>query len=361
MIKIDEEFQALIPPLTIEEYQGLEQSIIAEGCRDALVCWDNTIVDGHNRYKICIDNNISFKITEISFDSLDDAKEWIILNQFNRRNLLAYDRSILALKLKPIYAEKAKENLKIGAEITNTGLPISVKALNTQSELAKLAGVGHDTMNKVEKIEAEALEEVKMKLRTGETTINQAYQTIRREEKRQEIVTLPPQPLDGLYDVILADPPWQYDFAPTESRAISNNYPTMGLDEIKAVEIPVAENAVLFLWATAPKLQEALEVMQSWGFIYKTNAIWDKEIIGMGYWFRGQHELLLVGTKGNFAPPAAEDRESSVYHEKRTQHSKKPMHYYELIEKAFPNKRYLELFARQKFNDLWAVWGNQID
>lgn len=77
----------------------------------------------------------------------------------------------------------------------------------------------------------------------------------------------------------------------------------MELEEIKTLSIPSADNAVLFLWATAPKLKEALEVMEAWGFEYRTNAVWDKEIIGMGYWFRGQHELLLVGVKGEFSPP----------------------------------------------------------
>ena len=94
----------------------------------------------------------------------------------------------------------------------------------------------------------------------------------------------------GKYQIIYADPPWRYDFSKSNSRKIENNYPTMELEEIKDFLIPADRNAVLYLWATAPKLKEALSVMESWGFTYKTHAIWDKEIIGMGYWFRGQHE-----------------------------------------------------------------------
>jgi N6-adenosine-specific RNA methylase IME4 len=135
----------------------------------------------------------------------------------------------------------------------------------------------------------------------------------------------------------------------------------MNLEEIKKMSIPTEDNAILLLWATAPKLEEAISVLNAWGFSYRTCAVWDKEKIGMGYWFRGQHELLLVGTKGKFPAPLAENRVSSVYREKRTEHSKKPDFYYTLIEAMFPNGKYLELFARKKYNKKWQVFGNQIE
>lgn len=169
-----------------------------------------------------------------------------------------------------------------------------------------------------------------------------------------------PIPLpQGQYDIIYADPPWKYDFSETESRSIDTKYPSLDLDEIKYIKVPSADSAVLFLWATAPKLVEALEVMSAWGFIYKTNAIWDKEIIGMGYWFRGRHEQVLVGVKGDFSPPTDSLRVSSVYIERREEHSKKPDYYYQLIENMFPRGTYLELFARRKRNG-WTSWGNEI-
>ena len=107
-IIIDKEFQSLIPPLTVEEYEGLEKSILAEGCRDALVLWGNILVDGHNRYKICTSHNVPFQTTQKDFADRNDALRWIILNQFGRRNLPAYERARLALRLKPVIAEKAK-------------------------------------------------------------------------------------------------------------------------------------------------------------------------------------------------------------------------------------------------------------
>jgi len=208
----------------------------------------------------------------------------------------------------------------------------------------------------VEKVKQEAINNDDLPTRTE---VLRQVKEREREQERQNIVIKPKDiPMDK-FDVIYADPPWRYDFAETDNRAIENKYPSMDAEDIKNIKVPSADSAVLFLWATAPKLIEALEVMKAWGFTYKTNAIWDKEIIGMGYWFRGQHELLLVGTKGNYSPPQQENRESSVYKERRTEHSKKPIHYYELIEKSFPSGKYLEMFSRHKHNENWEVWGNQ--
>ena len=162
------------------------------------------------------------------------------------------------------------------------------------------------------------------------------------------------------YQVIYADPPWKYDFSKDSADKIENHYPTMDLEDIKNLKIPSEDNSVLYLWATAPKLLEALDVMKSWGFTYKTQAVWDKEWIGMGYWFRGQHELLLVGVKGKFSPPISKFRISSVIRERRTKHSKKPNLVRELISNSFPKFSKLELFAREKING-WDAWGNEIE
>lgn len=170
------------------------------------------------------------------------------------------------------------------------------------------------------------------------------------------------------YEIIYADPPWRYEHTISKSRSIENNYPTMELEDIKKLDIPSADNCILFLWATAPKLLEALEVMQEWGFNYRTSAVWDKKTLGMGYWFRNQHELLLVGVKGKVSPPPRELRTSSVFLSKRTEHSKKPSYIRELIAKWYKDKSKIELFARpderidlwnKNTFDGWDVWGNE--
>ena len=162
------------------------------------------------------------------------------------------------------------------------------------------------------------------------------------------------------YQIIYADPPWRYNFSKSDSREIENQYPTMDVAEIGALRVPVAENGVLYLWATAPKLREALSVMAAWGFEYKTHMIWDKEIIGMGYWFRGQHELLLVGVKGHFSPPEQSLRISSVLRDRRGKHSKKPQAVADYIELWYPDMTKLEVFARARRLG-WDAWGNEVE
>ena len=177
----------------------------------------------------------------------------------------------------------------------------------------------------------------------------------KRHECPLERIVIP----HGGFDVVYADPPWRYGFSKSDSRKIENQYPTMSLAEICALNVPSAKDSVLYLWTTAPKLLEGLEVMKAWGFEYKTQAVWDKEKIGMGYWFRGQHEILLVGTKGKFSPPQQSARTGSVYRFRRGQHSKKPDEVRELISTWFPNASRLEMFCR--FPALgWTIWGNEV-
>lgn len=168
------------------------------------------------------------------------------------------------------------------------------------------------------------------------------------------------------YQVIYADPPWRYDFSKDKADTIERHYPTMSVEEIKALQVPSDDDAVLYLWATAPKLREAMAVIDAWGFEYKTHAIWDKGWVGMGYWFRGQHELLLVGVKGNVSPPDPTQRISSVIREKKGTHSRKPSYVREMIHEWFPMAAKLEMFCRENEVNLfqqdanWHVWGNEL-
>lgn len=171
------------------------------------------------------------------------------------------------------------------------------------------------------------------------------------------------KPLDGSlgkFAVLYADPPWRYGSCRSDSRAVENHYPTMTLDEICRLDIATIthDDAVLFLWATSPKAEEAFRVVNAWGFRYKTQAVWDKEKIGMGYYFRQRHEILLVATKGNIPVPLPRDRPDSIFRSPRQKHSRKPEIVYEIIEKMYPHLPKIELFARSARSG-WSVWGNQ--
>ena len=99
-------------------------------------------------------------------------------------------------------------------------------------------------------------------------------------------------------------------------------------------------------------------MVKAWGFTYRTNMVWDKEQIGMGYYARQQHELLLIATRGDLPVPEPSNRPASVLRSSRTQHSRKPDEYYTIIEAMYPEYRRIELFSRNR-RDGWAAWGNQ--
>jgi N6-adenosine-specific RNA methylase IME4 len=135
-------------------------------------------------------------------------------------------------------------------------------------------------------------------------------------------------------------------------------YPVMKLEDIQRLHIPSDDDCWLLLWATAAKLPEAITTLEKWGFKYRTCAIWDKWHLGLGWFFRTQHEILLIGKKGKPVMPAKKVR--SIFLEKRTIHSRKPKCVRKWIDEAFPTQSKLELFAREKTTG-WDVWGNEVE
>ena len=167
--------------------------------------------------------------------------------------------------------------------------------------------------------------------------------------------------IEETYPIILADPAWHYTFG-NEERNIQINYPTMSHQDICALPVSklATKDALLFLWATSPKLHEAMDVLKAWQFDYKTCAVWVKNRPITGYYFRQQHELLLIGTKGNGIPtPRPENRPVSIIPGLVREHSRKPDELYEIIEKMYPELKKFELFARNR-REGWTAWGNEI-
>ena len=203
--------------------------------------------------------------------------------------------------------------------------------------------------------------------------VTQAAQAIRQErtdQRRQERIEKIVQIAQGnsdlaetaiLYPIVYVDPPWRYEYSPTDNREIENHYPTMTLEEICL--LPVAEiattDSVLFLWTTSPKLAESMQVIEAWSYTYKTCMVWDKERMGMGYYARQQHELLLIATRGSVPVPEPVNRPPSVIRARRdNEHSAKPAEFYEVIERMYPDLPKIELFARNRRTG-WAARGNE--
>jgi N6-adenosine-specific RNA methylase IME4 len=162
------------------------------------------------------------------------------------------------------------------------------------------------------------------------------------------------------FSTVYADPPWQYDNDASRAAA-ANHYSTMPLDEICAEPVSkiAAENAHLHLWTTNGFLREVFEVINAWGFQYKSCLVWTKPEIGMGNYWRVSHEYLLLGVRGSLT---FRDRTlPSWIHADRTIHSRKPAIVRSLIERVSPGP-YLELYGREELPDSdWTVYGNEIE
>jgi N6-adenosine-specific RNA methylase IME4 len=219
--------------------------------------------------------------------------------------------------------------------------------------------VSHDTIAKVKLIREKATEKEKRELSkpNSKITINRVYWKLRQHQLQTATPRLP----KGKFNLIYCDPPWKYESAEFADKAVENRYPTLSLNELSALPVLsiAAGDCTLFVWAPACKLQEAFQLISNWGFRYRTCAVWVKCRLSFGYYFRNEHELLLIAVRGNPRSPAPQDRPPSVIVQPRTEHSSKPNLVYELLERMYPASRKIELFATHR-RDSWTSWGNQL-
>ena len=182
--QIDKEFSSLIPPLTPEEFSGLEQSIIAEGCRDAIILWNNIIIDGHNRYKICKEHNIPFRTETKDFGSHEDVILWMFRNQLSRRNLNDFQRIEIVRRYEHTVRAQAKARQGTRTDLKDNIAPHSAQS-RSRDILANIAGVGHSTYQHVTAILDNAPEPVIQAVRNNELSIHAGYTATKLPPEQQ--------------------------------------------------------------------------------------------------------------------------------------------------------------------------------
>jgi len=190
-IRINDELRAYIDPLNPYEYEALERSLLAEGCRDALVLWGDVLIDGHNRYDICRKHGIEFRTVQNDrFSSIEDVMLWMIDNQLARRSVSDFQRGMLALRKKAILAERAKAQQESEQEAAPVDAPPAAEGqateqaakpskspkppLATREEVAKIAGISSNAISRIEKIQKTATPELVEAVRAGTISLNAA-------------------------------------------------------------------------------------------------------------------------------------------------------------------------------------------
>lgn len=384
-MEIDNEFRNYIRPLSSEEFEKLEASVLSEGIRDPLVVWQGILLDGYHRYKIAQEHGLEYKTVEVELPDRDAAKEWILVNQLGRRNLTEQEASYYRGKLysarKQSHGGDRKSscqnvNLIGTAEELGSQYGVSERTIIRDEQFSKAVDkvadeIGDEARNailsgqaKVPKERVEQLVEINQEapelvepILRGEIAIKEAERIIRRRDRIESTPVIP----DGKFNVIYADPPWKYDFGFDIHGAADRHYHTMTIQELCDLPIPeiVEDNAVLFMWVTSPKLFDANKVITAWGFEYKTSFVWDKVKHVMGHYNSVRHEFLLVCVKGSFPKQSDTLHDSVITIERSDEHSEKPEYFRQLIEDMYPKSKKIELFARKPAEG-WASWGNEL-
>lgn len=225
---------------------------------------------------------------------------------------------------------------------------------------AAMSGLNASAIARAEALDR-ARPDLAAKVVSGELKPADARRQMKRESVAAKVQDLP----SGRFTVIYADPPWDYNDKQggtiSESYgAAEKHYPSMSLEELKALGVPglSAPDCVLFLWSTCPLLEQALELARAWGFKYKAQFVWDKIKHNMGHYNSVRHELLLICTRGSAVPEKAKLFDS-VQSIERKAHSAKPEEFREIIETLYPSGRKVELFRRGAAPKGWSVWGNE--
>lgn len=399
----------LFPLIEGDAFAELVEDIRAYGVREKIKILDGQILDGRNRYRAAIAAGVLDETDDYRYPGIGegtgsikppfaafvpqidgDPLAWVLSKNLYRRHMtesqLAMSGAELATMRQgertdlpsiegkseeaPQYSQKqAAELMQVSVTSVERaavvrkhgveGLADRVKqgemAVSVAEQIARLPV--SEQLNILRGADPKAFGRVARERRS----VIQAEKKERRIEREADLgarqVAMPTK----RFGVILADPEWQFEPYSRETgmdRAADNHYPTSSTDLIasRAVASIAADDAVLLLWVTVPMLLQGIAVMQAWGFTYKSHAVWIKDRVGTGYWFRNQHELLLLGTRGNIPAPAMGDQFRSALSHDVAEHSTKPPFAHEIAEAYFPSLPKIEMNARRA-RPGWTAWG----
>jgi len=406
-------FADLFPMLGADDSADLRADIAAYGLRDRVVIFEGRILDGRNRYRALQEiAKLGLAYHGRSLTAVDlvpgapgnifekfagteaEALEYVLSKNLHRRHLDESQRAMVAANLAglkpgrpssdkpanlPVYRQaEAAERLHVSERSVRDAHVVRERGIDDINEAvqrgdlavsaaAQLARLPADEQARIirETADPKALSRVAKELRAEK----QAEKAVKREAREAalgaKLAALP----DKRYGVIIADPEWRYEVWSEDTgrdRSPDNHYPTSPLEDIIARPVAdiAADDCVLFLWVTVPFLDAGLKVLAAWGFGYVTHIVWIKdrpgEARGTGYWFTGEHEVVLVGKRGAPPAPTPGTQFPSYFRAPVGEHSAKPDNVHEIAEAYFPNLPKIELNARRK-RPGWDVWGLEAD
>jgi N6-adenosine-specific RNA methylase IME4 len=381
----------LFPLMGEERFRELVEDIRRNGLLHPIVLWNGKILDGRNRYLAWIGlGHDPATIRTETYDGNPFDYAWSANGQ--RRDLVQDQRYLIWKRCQNGAAtwnaehDKTAERANKQRSESQKGTPKAEQqrfrtscadtfrdrqaeeAKTTRAAVAKEAGVNRGSVERMDRLDKER-PDLADKVVRGELKPTEAIRAMKKEDVVKRIAALPA----GKYRVIYADPPWSYNDTreglgsgdnaqggvDRASSAAKNHYPTMSLSDICALDVKslAAPDSVLLCWATSPLLPEALEVLKTWGFKYKTHFVWDKTHGSFGHYHKAEAELLLVATRGACTPDV-DIKESQIQRFPRSGHSRKPSEFRDLIDRIWSKGPRIELFQRKDaVPSHWSVWG----
>lgn len=337
------------------DLRTLVESIGAVGLlHPVVVTPEGRLIAGQRRLEAC--RMLGWTDVPVTEVDLYQAARGEAHENFVRKDLLPSEIVALKRAIEPLERKAARERQGGRADLCHPATVAEGQG-DARDKIARYLGVGRTTVERAEAVvdaAEEAPEEyghlVEQMDRSGK--VAGAYRRLTVLKQAKELEAAPPELPTGPFQVIVADPPWRYE---------SGNdlpYPTVDIEEIKAMPIEeiAADDATLWLWTTNAHLRIAFDVVEAWGFEYRTLLTWVKDRMGTGEWLRGKTEHCLLAVRGK--PVFLHGNHTTVLEAARREHSRKPDQFYALVEATCPGPR-VELFSRQR-RDGWQTFGNNL-
>jgi N6-adenosine-specific RNA methylase IME4 len=370
------------PMFDKQRMDELIEDIRVKGQQVPIVLYRGAVLDGRNRLAACKALGIEPKTKEITGDidpwshvwslngsrrDLVDEQRYLIWKHCHEQSVeFQAERQRIADEANAKRSAKAKEqhavsNPRAGETMVGEqSVPVPETKHPERKTKAATSKTNPGAVQRGDKL-AKERPDLAAKVRQGEIKPAEAHRQMKKQEVAEKAAALP----SGTYRVLYADPPWHYGDGRTGDRMTAtgaqHHYPTMKLSDLKALDVEsiAADDAVLFLWATAPLLEDALELAPAWGFKYKTQFIWDKVKHNLGHYNSVRHEVLLICTRGSATPDNVKLYDSVQVIEKTKIHSQKPEEFREIIDTLYLHGPRIELFRRGDAPKGWRVWGNE--
>jgi N6-adenosine-specific RNA methylase IME4 len=346
----------LVPAMRPPEYAELLADIRAHGVKVPLDIAGRVVLDGRHRLQAAQELGLTTVPVRPVTVAGESARDWLVKAAVLRRHLTDDQRAMMAALIAQQHPQR-KAGPGRGKRTTPTGGRALTKAQQHPSRTAA-AGTMNVAPKRAEKAATvlNANPELAAQVHRGDVKLAQALRQVTRTAQLARVAHLPPT--EGVYDVLVVDPPWDYDRHPADSGLRGEvPYLTESFEQLKRRTLPAAPDAVLWLWTTNAFMAEAHALATAWGFTPKTILTWDKVHIGLGSWLRNVREHCLCCVRGR--PVVTLTNQTTLLREPRREHSRKPEAFYTLVEGLCPGRKW-ELFARTR-REGWVSEGLESD